>query len=225
MQLHICSVLWSIHNPLSLSVGTAAYKEATTAPSNSSGSGRCLVWFLVWTSNTLTTGLWGFTQSAQTARSFQILSQLLVINYPTSEHHTARSAAKFLTQTTTQPAHLQETSVQRSHYRKYCSSLSGVSPTDVIHWHITCLVFLSINKLMLVYLLLPLPVPFSTPQIPHGLTWHRTRASRDTGWLLTAWAMAQFCDSWKCLIFSVYRTVSIVNIYRDQSANVVWWHA
>jgi hypothetical protein len=45
----------------------------------------------------------------------QIPSQLLVINYPTSEHPTAHSAAKFLTQTTTQPAHLQEASVQRSH--------------------------------------------------------------------------------------------------------------
>jgi hypothetical protein len=184
MKLHICSVLWSIHNPLSPSVGPAAHKEATTAPSNSTGSGRCLLWFSVWTSNTSTMGLWGITQFAQTARTFQILSQLLVINSLNAElnsichllallgtHHilhvsrikvnyphqwtpTACSAAKFLTQTITQPAHLQESSVHRSHQKKYFNLLFGVRVRDVIHWNITCMVFLSINKLMLIYLLL-----------------------------------------------------------------------
>ena len=104
-----------------------------------------------------------FTQSAQTTRSFQILSQLLFINplnaelnpiccllallgahhflhvsrirvnYPTSEHHTACSAAKLLTQTATKPAHLQEASVPRSCEKNYCNLLSGVRVRDVIH--------------------------------------------------------------------------------------------
>jgi hypothetical protein len=37
----------------------------------------------------------------------------------------------------------------------------------------------------------PFPVPLCPPQIPHGLTWARTRASAVTGRRLTAWAMAR----------------------------------
>jgi hypothetical protein len=37
----------------------------------------------------------------------------------------------------------------------------------------------------------PVPVPLCPPQIPHGLTWDRTRASAVTGRQLTAWAMAR----------------------------------
>ena len=37
----------------------------------------------------------------------------------------------------------------------------------------------------------PVPVPHCPPQIPHGLTWDRTRTSAVGGWRLTAWAMAR----------------------------------
>jgi hypothetical protein len=37
----------------------------------------------------------------------------------------------------------------------------------------------------------PVPVPLCPPQIPHGLTWDRTRASAVRGRRLTAWAMAR----------------------------------
>jgi hypothetical protein len=37
----------------------------------------------------------------------------------------------------------------------------------------------------------PVPVPLCPPQIPHGLTRDRTRASAVGGWRLTAWAMAR----------------------------------
>jgi hypothetical protein len=37
----------------------------------------------------------------------------------------------------------------------------------------------------------PVPVPFCPPQIPHGLTRGRTRASAVRGRRLTAWAMAR----------------------------------
>jgi hypothetical protein len=37
----------------------------------------------------------------------------------------------------------------------------------------------------------PFPVPLCPPQIPHGLTWDRTRASAVEGRRLTAWAMAR----------------------------------
>jgi hypothetical protein len=37
----------------------------------------------------------------------------------------------------------------------------------------------------------PVPVPLCPPQIPHGLTWARTRASVVRGWWLTTWAMAR----------------------------------
>jgi hypothetical protein len=37
----------------------------------------------------------------------------------------------------------------------------------------------------------PAPVPLCPPQIPHGLTWDRTRASAVGGRWLTAWAMAR----------------------------------
>jgi hypothetical protein len=37
----------------------------------------------------------------------------------------------------------------------------------------------------------PVPVPLCPPQIPHGLSRDRTRASTVRGWRLTAWAMAR----------------------------------
>jgi hypothetical protein len=37
----------------------------------------------------------------------------------------------------------------------------------------------------------PVPAPLCPPQIPHGLTLHRTRASAVGGGRLTAWAMAR----------------------------------
>jgi hypothetical protein len=37
----------------------------------------------------------------------------------------------------------------------------------------------------------PVPVPLCPPQIPHGLTWDRTRFSAVRGRRLTAWAMAR----------------------------------
>jgi hypothetical protein len=37
----------------------------------------------------------------------------------------------------------------------------------------------------------PVPVPLCLPQIPHGLTRDRTRASAVSGRRLTAWAMAR----------------------------------
>jgi hypothetical protein len=37
----------------------------------------------------------------------------------------------------------------------------------------------------------PVPVPLCPPQIPHGLTRDRTRASAVRGWRLTVWAMAR----------------------------------
>jgi hypothetical protein len=37
----------------------------------------------------------------------------------------------------------------------------------------------------------PVPVPLCPPQIPHKLTWDRTRASAVRGQRLTAWAMAR----------------------------------
>jgi hypothetical protein len=35
------------------------------------------------------------------------------------------------------------------------------------------------------------PVPLCPPQIPHDLTWARTRAAVVGSWWLTAWAMAR----------------------------------
>jgi hypothetical protein len=37
----------------------------------------------------------------------------------------------------------------------------------------------------------PVPVPLCTPQISHGLTWDRARASAVRGQRLTAWAMVR----------------------------------
>jgi hypothetical protein len=37
----------------------------------------------------------------------------------------------------------------------------------------------------------PAPVPLCPPQIPHDLTWDRTRAAAVGSQLLTAWAMAR----------------------------------
>jgi hypothetical protein len=36
----------------------------------------------------------------------------------------------------------------------------------------------------------PAPVPLCSPQIPHNLSWARTRAVAVGSWRLTAWAMA-----------------------------------
>jgi hypothetical protein len=41
----------------------------------------------------------------------------------------------------------------------------------------------------------PVPVPLCPPQIPHGLTRNRTRASAVRGRRLTAWAMARPLDN------------------------------
>jgi hypothetical protein len=41
----------------------------------------------------------------------------------------------------------------------------------------------------------PVPVPLCPPQIPHGLTRHRTRASEVKGWRLTAWTIARPCPT------------------------------
>jgi hypothetical protein len=41
----------------------------------------------------------------------------------------------------------------------------------------------------------PVPVPLCLPQIPHGLTQDRNRASAVRNWLLTVWAMARPNDA------------------------------
>jgi hypothetical protein len=43
----------------------------------------------------------------------------------------------------------------------------------------------------------PVPVSLCPPQIPHGLTWDRTRASTVGDRWLTAWAMAR--PLWQCV--------------------------
>jgi hypothetical protein len=77
----------------------------------------------------------------------------------------------------------------------------------------------------------PVPVPLCPPQIPHGLTQVRTRASAVRGWRLTTWAMArpllQSLTSTELghiiLTHSYYssREVTLVALYRHKDLAVV----
>jgi hypothetical protein len=61
----------------------------------------------------------------------------------------------------------------------------------------------------------PVPVPLCPPQIPHGLTRDRTRASAMGGQRLTAWAMAQ-------LIYFLDRLLVFLNSLQRQIVERLW---
>jgi hypothetical protein len=62
----------------------------------------------------------------------------------------------------------------------------------------------------------PVPVPLCPPQISHGLTRARTRASAVTGRQLTTWAMARPCQSVSYTVM-----VMVITQWRDMCRRVL----
>jgi hypothetical protein len=56
----------------------------------------------------------------------------------------------------------------------------------------------------------PVPVPLCPPQIPHGLTWDRTRIAAVESWRLTAWVMARSCCCCCCCSCYYHRVLLFV---------------
>jgi hypothetical protein len=74
----------------------------------------------------------------------------------------------------------------------------------------------------------PAPVPLCPPQIPHDLTWSRTRAAAVGSRWLTAWAMArrwnrlQKASSHKCLGFARQMALNHIRVNYGPCTEKAW---